>query len=82
MMCHLYVKSTKAVSIPAPVYYAHLAAFRGRMYKQSDAQSDNKSDIQPEYLTEINNNNPDIENLIQSRLIQIHPSLADTMFFA
>jgi eukaryotic translation initiation factor 2C len=47
MMCHLYVKSTKAVSIPAPVYYAHLAAFRGRMYKQADANSDTQSEAAP-----------------------------------
>ena len=30
-MCHLYARCTKAVSIPAPVYYAHWVAFRAMM---------------------------------------------------
>jgi eukaryotic translation initiation factor 2C len=31
-LCHLYASCTKSVSLPAPVYYAHLAAFRGITY--------------------------------------------------
>ena len=30
-LCHLYARCTKAVSIPAPVYYAHWVAFRAMM---------------------------------------------------
>lgn len=29
-LCHTYARCTKSVSIPAPVYYAHLAAFRAK----------------------------------------------------
>ncbi|VUZ40601.1 unnamed protein product [Hymenolepis diminuta] len=29
-LCHAYMRCTRSVSYPAPTYYAHLAAFRGR----------------------------------------------------
>lgn len=29
-LCHVYQRCTRSVSIPTPVYYAHLAAFRAR----------------------------------------------------
>ncbi|XP_065062835.1 protein argonaute-2-like isoform X2 [Rhopilema esculentum] len=32
MLCHTYVRCTRSVSIPAPAYYAHLAAFRARFH--------------------------------------------------
>ena len=31
-LCHVYSRCARSVSIPAPAYYAHLAAFRGRNY--------------------------------------------------
>uniref|UniRef100_A0A182Q0K1 Argonaute 2 n=1 Tax=Anopheles farauti TaxID=69004 RepID=A0A182Q0K1_9DIPT len=31
-LCHLFARCNRAVSYPAPTYYAHLAAFRGRVY--------------------------------------------------
>ncbi|XP_015905738.2 protein argonaute-4 isoform X1 [Parasteatoda tepidariorum] len=31
-LCHTYVRCTKSISSPAPVMYAHLAAFRTRQY--------------------------------------------------
>ncbi|XP_062507547.1 protein argonaute-2-like [Corticium candelabrum] len=31
-LCHVYVRCTRSVSLPAPVYYAHLAAYRARCY--------------------------------------------------
>nr|QVD39219.1 Argonaute 2 [Schistocerca gregaria] len=31
-LCHLFSRCTRSVSYPAPTYYAHLAAFRARMY--------------------------------------------------
>ena len=31
-LCHVYSRCSKSVSYPAPAYYSHLAAFRGRCY--------------------------------------------------
>ena len=31
-LCHTYVRCTKSISIPAPVAYAHLVAYRARKY--------------------------------------------------
>jgi len=31
-MCHMYVRCTRSVSIPAPLYYAHLACARARFH--------------------------------------------------
>lgn len=31
-LCHLYARCTRAVSYPAPTYYAHLAAYRINLY--------------------------------------------------
>lgn len=31
-LCHLFARCNRAVSYPAPTYYAHLAAARGKVY--------------------------------------------------
>lgn len=31
-LCHIYSRTSRSVSYPAPAYYSHLAAFRGREY--------------------------------------------------
>ncbi|XP_036143314.1 protein argonaute-2 [Monomorium pharaonis] len=33
-LCHMYARCTRSVSYPAPTYYAHLAAYRGRALLQ------------------------------------------------
>uniref|UniRef100_A0A1B6F0Y5 Piwi domain-containing protein n=1 Tax=Cuerna arida TaxID=1464854 RepID=A0A1B6F0Y5_9HEMI len=35
-LCHLFSRCTRSVSYPAPTYYAHLAAARGRVYLGRD----------------------------------------------
>jgi eukaryotic translation initiation factor 2C len=35
-LCHVYSRCARSVSYPAPAYYAHLAAFRGRDYIRKD----------------------------------------------
>lgn len=47
-LCHTYVRCTKSISCPAPVMYAHLAAFRARQHlltqmDESSASSDTSS---------------------------------------
>lgn len=31
-LCHMFTRCNRSVSYPAPTYYAHLAAYRGRVY--------------------------------------------------
>ncbi|XP_055305200.1 protein argonaute-2-like [Sitodiplosis mosellana] len=35
-LCHLFTRCNRAVSYPAPTYYAHLAAYRGRVYIENE----------------------------------------------
>ena len=45
-LCHLYQRCTKSVSIPAPVYYADLAAYRAKVHASTlDDMSETASDI-------------------------------------
>lgn len=37
-LCHLYARATKTVSIVPPIYYAHLAAARGKCYLEKDKE--------------------------------------------
>ena len=36
-LCHADVRCTKAVSVPAPIHYAHLAAYQARDAESSEA---------------------------------------------
>lgn len=41
-LCHMFARCNRAVSYPAPTYYAHLAAYRGRVYiKDRNLNMDN-----------------------------------------
>ncbi|PRQ58743.1 putative post-transcriptional gene silencing PAZ-Argonaute family [Rosa chinensis] len=42
-LCYTYARCTRAVSVVPPVYYAHLAASRGRYYIKGDASNDASS---------------------------------------
>ncbi|KAH6927291.1 hypothetical protein HPB50_001252 [Hyalomma asiaticum] len=52
-LCHVYARCDKPVSIPTPVYYAHLAAARASCYMRAHAQNTstavNTNDIQPKH---------------------------------
>ncbi|GFX64657.1 protein argonaute-4 [Trichonephila clavipes] len=34
-LCHLYIRCTKSISVPSPIQYAHLAAYRARRHLAS-----------------------------------------------
>ncbi|EOA33574.1 hypothetical protein CARUB_v10019715mg [Capsella rubella] len=40
-LCHTFVRCTKPISIVPPAYYAHLAAYRGRLYIERSSESMN-----------------------------------------
>ena len=61
-LCHADVRCTKAVLVPAPVYYAHLDAYQAR-----DDDADLVENLGAMNLQEG-----------QSRLIQLDPSIQDT----
>lgn len=46
-LCHTYARCTRSVSIPATVYYAHLAAFRGRGHMGYPGDSESGSSGSP-----------------------------------
>ncbi|XP_018342461.1 PREDICTED: protein argonaute-3-like [Trachymyrmex septentrionalis] len=46
-LCHMYARCTRSVSYPAPTYYAHLAAFRGRILLQTKSNI-NLADLERE----------------------------------
>ena len=51
-LCHLYARATKSVSVVPPVYYANLAATRGKAYLERD----DKEVKMRELITEISKN--------------------------
>jgi len=56
--CYMYCRATRSVSIPPPAYYAHLAAFRGRILLGGDDSSSEGGSqppgVQGEHLRPVN----------------------------
>lgn len=46
-LCHMFARCNRSVSYPAPTYYAHLAAARGKAYVETDRL--NMNNLQKEY---------------------------------
>lgn len=66
----MYCRATRSVSIPPPAYYAHLAAFRGRMLLGGD-ESDARSTSQASELDAMGN----------LQLADVHEEIRSTMFY-
>uniref|UniRef100_A0A0R3S7A1 Piwi domain-containing protein n=1 Tax=Elaeophora elaphi TaxID=1147741 RepID=A0A0R3S7A1_9BILA len=63
-LCHVYARCNKSVSIPAPVYYAHLACDRAKRflkYARIDETSGNEQNIR--MLEQSFALNPDTPNM-------------------
>ncbi len=66
-LCHTYVRCARAVSIPAPAYYAHHVAFRAR-YHLGKLRSDRRNNVlSPQEM---------------SNAVNIHEKMTNTMYFA
>ncbi|KAK9852837.1 hypothetical protein WJX84_011569 [Apatococcus fuscideae] len=50
-LCYLFCRATRAVSVPAPVYYAHLAAFRARAHTTYGDSSASESSVDGQSVT-------------------------------
>jgi len=80
-LCHTYVRCTRAVSIPAPTYYAHLVAYRARYHMQAvmDNDSDNGS-FAGSYRGGAMATQLDLNKL--DKMINVHSDVACMMYFA
>ncbi|XP_031627620.1 protein argonaute-2 [Contarinia nasturtii] len=54
-LCHLFTRCNRTVSYPAPTYYAHLAAYRGRVYIENEKL--NMNNLQSEWSKRAINTN-------------------------
>ncbi|CAF4038167.1 unnamed protein product [Rotaria magnacalcarata] len=74
-LCHTDMRCTKSVSIPAPVHYAHLAAYGSRVLNFGE-------DHDRDSLNE-DNEEPDEYSLddIKTKLMELNEKVADDMWF-
>ncbi|CAF2681440.1 unnamed protein product [Rotaria sp. Silwood2] len=74
-LCHTDMRCTKSVSIPAPVHYAHLAAYASRALKFGEDQD-------RESLDE-NNEEPESYSLddIKTKVMVLNEKITDDMWF-
>ncbi|XP_074606189.1 protein argonaute-2-like isoform X1 [Acropora palmata] len=76
-LCHTYVRCTRAVSIPAPAYYAHLVAFRARFHL-TEREREN-----PESGSSGSAGHGESRNSqILAKAVQVHPEMLKCMYFA
>ena len=66
-LCHTYVRCARAVSIPAPAYYAHHVAFRAR-YHLGKLERDKR--------------NKPLSSQEMTSAVNIHERMTNTMYFA
>lgn len=79
-LCHTYVSATRSISIPAPVQYAHLAAFRARHHLIASCAEDvlfangrkggwaKMTDHEKKGMVDHMNNKIDVHYLVKSRM--------------
>jgi len=77
MLCHLYVRCTRSVSIPAPAYYAHHVAYRARYHlqKEEGSESSQSGSDSEESLTN------KMVNLNLRDVVKPHPLMVHRMYF-
>ncbi|CAF1938445.1 unnamed protein product [Rotaria magnacalcarata] len=80
-LCHSDVRCTKAVSVPAPVHYAHLAAYQSRDAEsyENDRRSSIAGDFDDDDL--VDGMGSVTLQEVETRLIQLDPTIQDTMWY-
>ena len=77
-MCYLFSRATKAVRIPAPVYYADIACERASRYLAGDV-NDGESVVTDR--TEMTQGERERRCVELQRRIEVHEGLRDSMFY-
>ncbi|CAF1254023.1 unnamed protein product [Rotaria sordida] len=75
-LCHTDVRCSKSVSIPAPVHYAHLAAYASNAYEfdhSEDENLENEDDEKPSEEISLED--------IQTKVMILNNDIQDTMWF-
>lgn len=75
MLCHLYVRCTRSVSIPAPAYYAHHVAFRSRSHLQNEEGSISSSE------SDTGKNSVEFVKANYKDVVKLHPNMETKMYF-
>ncbi|XP_077505791.1 protein argonaute-2-like isoform X2 [Amblyomma americanum] len=74
-LCHTYARCSRSVSIPAPVYYAHLAAYRARNHVMS------KVDVSSSSSDSSGGGANSISTTEYVEAVNVHDSLKTAMYF-
>jgi eukaryotic translation initiation factor 2C len=74
-LCHIYQRCTRSVSYPAPAYYAHLAAYRSRLY--TDDEDSDQSEVGSQTGSVGSQEAPKA-----SALPQLSPAIAQCLYYA
>ncbi|KAF8791225.1 Protein argonaute-2-like protein [Argiope bruennichi] len=72
-LCHTFGRCTRSISIPTPVQYAHLAAFRARYYLLQTISENSASSTSSDYHS--------ISEAAKKALDNAEKFMKDTMFF-
>jgi len=88
-LCHADVRCTKAVSIPAPVHYAHLAAYQSRDAESHEFERKSHQGGDDDETNDVDEDEEELRDQfgsidlqeVQTRLIQLDPTIQDTMWY-
>jgi len=85
-LCHIYQRCTKSVSIPAPVYYADLAAYRAKIHAsgfQDYELGGQASDVSSSTSGDSGRDNTHEESKIKSyeQLIKVNPNQRQRLYY-
>lgn len=77
-LCHIDARCSKAVSIPAPVHYAHLAAYASRTFDFDDNQDEEAGTDGDDFVENAETVSMDD---IKTKLMVLDPKVANDMWF-